>query len=492
MNELPIYDTSLKLCVHAPCWPDGISVVCLFLCRMMELCQLFCLLISAASLTFSGALAQHESADTDQWIRQSLPVLLDTHTEYLKPAVLGGQKENEEQAGTETFCGIECQSSRPPMDQEEQERTLGYETMYENGTRTLTDVRLVNFNRTLTWQTGASPTHIRRKRQVYGEDGRFVISDSHYITNYPFSSAVRVSRRCSGILISPKHVLTAAHCIHNGREFLTHTQRVRVGVLQLKSKKGEDGQRRRRGNKEDKSEKQVVEEGVEQNTVAGDVKVGRQGVKTKRRRGQTGMMGTAGRGGKRKRLKRAAESKRQPVFRWAQVKHIQIPQGWSQDRSSTNSLSADYDYAVLELRHPVRQKYMELGVAPSEAPMTRIHFSGYDADKSLHDGGGGKGKVVYRFCSVVKESADLLYQHCDAQPEATGAGVYVRLRQEAEDTDGKGKWQRRVIGVFSGHQQVETEGGEQRDYNVAVRITPLKYAQICHWIHTDPSLCKEI
>lgn len=486
-----MYDTSLILCMFAPYWPDGISVVCLFLFRRMELCQVFCLLICTALLTFSGALGQHESRDMDQWTRQSLPLLLDTHTEYLKPALFGEQEENEEQAGTETFCGIECQSRRPAMDWEEQERTLGYETMYENGTRTHTDVSLVHFNGTFAGQLGPSPTHTRRKRQVYGEDGRFVITDSHYITNYPFSSAVRVSRRCSGILITPKHVLTAAHCIHNGREYLVHAQRVRVGVLQLKSKRGKDGQRRGRGNKKNKGEKQVVEEGVEQNTVNGDVEVGREGVKTKRRRGQTEMGGTTGRGGKRNRLKRSAESKRQPVFRWARVKHIRIPQGWTQYKSSNNPLSADYDYAVLELRHPARQKYMELGVTPSDAPMTRIHFSGYDADKSLHDG-GGREKVVYRFCSVVKESDDLLYQHCDAQPGATGAGVYVRLRQEAGDTDRKGKWQRRVIGVFSGHQRVETGGGEQRDYNVAVRITPLKYAQICHWIHTDPNLCKEI
>lgn len=84
----------------------------------------------------------------------------------------------------------------------------------------------------------------------------------------------------------------------------------------------------------------------------------------------------------------------------------------------------------------------------------------------------------------------MMYHRCDAKAGAAGAGVYIRLRQEAED--GKGKWRRRVIGVFSGHQWVEEGGGEQRDYNAAVRITPLKYAQICHWIHTDPSLCAEI
>lgn len=190
-----------------------------------------------------------------------------------------------------------------------------------------------------------------------------------------------------------------------------------------------------------------------------------------------------------KRLSRAARSvepRKQPVFRWTRVKQTQIPQGWIHD--SNNSVSTDYDYALLELKRQIKQKYMKLGVAPSDAPLARIHFSGYDADKSLLDGRGDE-KVVYRFCSVAKESGDLLYQHCDAQPGATGAGVYIRLREGAED--GEGKWQRRVIGVFSGHQWIEVDGGGLRDYNVAVRITPLKYAQICHWIHGDPGLCKE-
>lgn len=154
-------------------------------------------------------------------------------------------------------------------------------------------------------------------------------------------------------------------------------------------------------------------------------------------------------------------------------------------------MSPDYDYALLELKRPLKQKYMELGVAPSATLPARIHFSGYDVDKSLLDGRGDE-KVVYRFCSVANESEDLMYQHCDAQPGATGAGVYVRLRQEVGEEGRKGKWQRRVIGVFSGHRWVEADGGEQRDFNVAVRITPPKYAQICHWIHGDPHLCKEV
>lgn len=464
------------------------------------------LLLCAAALAVSGVFTQDDNNEVYWWTRQSLPVLLDVHTEPLNKPSFRGQ-EDDERVGTTTVCGIECQSSRPPMDQKEQERMLGYETMYENGTCTHTDVSLQDFNRTSGRPPAHSPTHTRRKRQVYGADGRFVISDSHYITNYPFSSAVRVSTGCSGILISPKHVLTAARCIHDGRDYLESARKIKVGVLQLKTKIRRGGRRRggrqrseRRGDGETDVE-QIMEKGEQENSVDGDVVGERKGGKVKRRRGRKEVDGLAddggeadsGRAGKkgRNRISRSAEPKKQPVFRWGRVKQIRIPQGWIQTKGSTNSVSTDYDYAVLELKRPIKQEYMELGVAPPATPMARIHFSGFDADKSLQDR-RGQEKVVYRFCSVEDESDDLLYQHCDAQSGATGAGVYIRLRQGAGDAGSKGKWQRKVIGVFSGHQWVEVDGGGQRDFNVAVRITPLKYAQICHWIHGDPRLCKEV
>lgn len=159
------------------------------------------------------------------------------------------------------------------------------------------------------------------------------------------------------------------------------------------------------------------------------------------------------------------------------MKQTQVPKGWF--RGVSDDVAVDYDYALLELKRPHRQRHMDLGVIPSvrKLPAGRIHFSGFDDDRPGH--------LVYRFCSVSEESGDLLYQYCDAQPGSSGSGVYVRLKEP-----GKRKWKRKIIGVFSGHHWVDVNGVQQ-DYNVAVRITPAKYAQICFWMHGDSSECRD-
>ena len=174
-------------------------------------------------------------------------------------------------------------------------------------------------------------------------------------------------------------------------------------------------------------------------------------------------------------------------FRWTRVKQIHTPRGWMKDIA--RELAADYAYALLELRRPLAATPMDLGLVPvikETVPASRVHFTGFDHDQP--------GKAVYRFCSVTQESSDLLYQYCDARAGSSGAGVYVRLRVPSKQGPNGGKekekWTRKVIGVFSGHQWVD-ENGTQRDYNVAVRLTPAKLAQICHWIHSDPKRCQQ-
>uniref|UniRef100_UPI003AAF68E9 serine protease 23 n=1 Tax=Centroberyx gerrardi TaxID=166262 RepID=UPI003AAF68E9 len=324
-----------------------------------------------------------------------------------------------------THCNSSCfHRAEQETGKEQLTEKLAFETLYADGSRTLTAVDVEGdeeFEATAapfvqpSWKRGPrlKPRHKRVRRQIYGADGRFNIRGDHFLLDYPFSTAVRISTGCTGVLVSQQHVLTAAHCVHDGKDYVKGARKLRVGFLTPPSING---------------------------TKAGQTPV------------------------------------KKPLVRWVRVKRTRVPKGWIQ---GPQEVSMDFDYALLELRWPHRRPFMRLSVAPSSEDLAgkRIHFSGFDSDRP--------GELVYRFCPVEDESNDLIYQHCDARPGASGSGVYGRVWDNTLE-----RWERKVIGIFSGHQWLEIDG-ENRDYNVAVRFTPLKFAQICYWVHGNRLDCSQ-
>lgn len=318
-----------------------------------------------------------------------------------------------------THCNSSCFHRGEQEAQREQlTDKLAFETLYADGSRTLTTVDVEEDEEfegvaahPLRRGPRPRPRHKRVRRQIYGADGRFNIQGNDFLLDYPFSTAVRISTGCTGVLVSQQHVLTAAHCVHDGKDYVKGARKLRVGFLIPPSVNG---------------------------TNAG------------------------------------VASPKKPLVRWVRVKRTRVPKGWIQ---GPQEVSMDFDYALLELRWPHRRPFMRLSVAPSSDDLAghRIHFSGFDSDRS--------GELVYRFCPVEEESSDLIYQHCDARPGASGSGVYGRVWDNSLE-----RWERKVIGIFSGHQWLEIDG-ENKDYNVAVRITPLKFAQICYWVHGNRLDC---
>ncbi|XP_008419036.1 serine protease 23 isoform X2 [Poecilia reticulata] len=349
------------------------------------------------------------------------PVHVPTLVPHAPTPLTRSRFSAEAQLDFTTRCNSSC-FHRAELEEQMTDK-LAFETLYADGFRTLTTVEVEEDDDDGD-DDALHPTHApawrrrrrlkrRRKRQIYGADGRFNIQGDDFLMDYPFSTAVRISTGCTGVLVSQQHVLTAAHCVHDGKDYVHGARKLRVGFLIPPSVNG---------------------------TKAGLI------------------------------------PNKKPLVRWVRVKRTRVPKGWIQ---GPQEVSMDFDYALLELRWPHRRPFMRLSVAPSSDDLAgnRIHFSGFDSDRP--------GELVYRFCPVEEESSDLIYQHCDARPGASGSGVYGRVWD-----DGLERWERKVIGIFSGHQWLEIDG-ENRDYNVAVRITPLKFAQICYWVHGNRLDCRQ-